>query len=205
MQGKFEVERRARLTLEVACGYPIECLICADKPDLQDTTHSYGIEVVEDCYSNEKEALRFISNVWHKPVSEINSEQIRKLEKLGGSIAEENGVIARAALGTTVDSPEHLISTIKKKVEKLNSGGYKSFSKYGLYVFVNTVSLFDSYVLSVIEVIAEYQIGKAYVYETVYLDGGYEICICNLKQRSFVRRPIGQENKEKIREKIWED
>ena len=113
------------------------------------------------------------------------------MEKLGGSIAEENGVIARAALGTTVDSPEHLISTIKKKVEKLNSGGYKSFSKYGLYVFVNTVSLFDSYVLSVIEVIAEYQIGKAYVYETVYLDGGYEICICNMKQRSFVRKPIG--------------
>ena len=173
MQDKFEVERRARTTLEVVCDYSIECLICADKPDLQDTTHSYGIEVVEDCYSNEKEALRFISNVWHKPTSEISSEQIRKLEKLGGSIAEENGVIARAALGTTVDSPEHLISTIKKKVEKLNSGGYKSFSKYGLYVFVNTVSLFDSYVLSVIEVIAEYQIGKAYVYETVYLDGGY--------------------------------
>jgi hypothetical protein len=202
MQDKFEVERRARITLEVVCDYPIECLICADKPDLQDTTHSYGIEVVEDCYSNEKEALRFISNVWHKPTSEISSEQIRKLEKLGGSIAEENGVIARAALGTTVDSPEHLISTIKKKVEKLNSGGYKSFSKYGLYVFVNTVSLFDLYVLSVIEVIAEYQIGKAYVYETVYLDGGYEICICNMKQRSFVREPI---NKEKIREKIWED
>lgn len=202
MQDKFEVERRARTTLEVVCDYSIECLICADKPDLQDTTHSYGIEVVEDCYSNEKEALRFISNVWHKPTSEINSEQIRKLEKLGGSIAEENGVIARAALGTTVDSPEHLISTIKKKVEKLNSGGYKSFSKYGLYVFVNTVSLFDSYVLSVIEVIAEYQIGKAYVYETVYLDGGYEICICNMKQRSFVRESI---NKEKIREKIWED
>ena len=53
-----------------------------------------------------------------------------------------------------------------------------------------------------IEVIAEYQIGKAYVYETVYLDGGYEICICNMKQRSFVRESI---NKEKIREKIWED
>lgn len=30
-----------------------------------------------------------------------------------------------------------------------------------------------------------------YVYETVYLDGGYEICICNMKQRSFVRKPIG--------------
>lgn len=146
MQDKFEVERRARTALEVVCDYSIECLICADKPDLQDTTHSYGIEVVEDCYSNEKEALRFISNVWHKPTSEISSEQIRKLEKLGGSIAEENGVIARAALGTTVDSPEHLISTIKKKVEKLNSGGYKSFSKYGLYVFVNTVmNLYQSH------------------------------------------------------------
>lgn len=202
MQGKFEVERRARITLEVICDYPIECLICADKPDLQDTTHSYGIEVVEDCYSNEKEALRFISNVWHKPISEIKPEKIEKLGKLGGSIAEENGVIARAALGTTPNSPEHLIGTIKQKVEKLNSNGYEEFSRYGLYVLVGTVCLSYSYTQSVVDAIAEYQIGKAQMYETIYLDGSYEMYICNMKQRSFVCEPI---NKEKIREKIWED
>lgn len=41
MQDKFEVERRARITLEVVCDYPIECLICADKPDLQDMILSH--------------------------------------------------------------------------------------------------------------------------------------------------------------------
>lgn len=50
IQSKGEIERHARLTLGAVCNYPIEYLACADKPDLQDAIHSYGIEVVEDCY-----------------------------------------------------------------------------------------------------------------------------------------------------------
>jgi hypothetical protein len=202
MQEKYNMERLARLTLKVVCDYPIECLICDDKPDLQDAIHSYGIEVVEDCYHNERKAERFISGVWQKQVSKIKPEQIKRLEELGGSITEENGVVASASLGATQNGPTHLIDTIKKKVEKLNSGGYDEFAQYGLYVFVDTVFLFDSYVHSVTETIAEYQADRTRVYETIYLDGSYEMCVCDMRQKSFVRKQISREDKEKIREKL---
>ena len=58
IQSKGEIERYVRLTLGAVCNYPIEYLACVDKPDLQDAIHSYGIEVVEDCYPNEKKSLR---------------------------------------------------------------------------------------------------------------------------------------------------
>lgn len=98
MKDKFEMEKLARLTLEVVCDYPCGCLICADRPDLQDMSHSYGIEVVEDCYFNEKKAERFISSVCQKQVSTIKPEQIKRLEQLGGSITEKNGIVASAFL-----------------------------------------------------------------------------------------------------------
>ena len=52
IRSKYELEAMARLTLGKFLGYPTETLKCADKPDLQDEVHSYGIEVVEDCYPN---------------------------------------------------------------------------------------------------------------------------------------------------------
>lgn len=56
IRSKYELEAMARLTLGKFFDYPIETLKCADKPDLQDEVHSYGIEVVQDCYQNEKKA-----------------------------------------------------------------------------------------------------------------------------------------------------
>lgn len=47
IRSKYELEAMARLTLGKFFDYPIETLKCADKPDLQDEVHSYGIEVVE--------------------------------------------------------------------------------------------------------------------------------------------------------------
>lgn len=201
IRSKAEIERYARRLLGVICDYPIECLTCADKPDLQDAAHSYGVEVVEDCYSNEKEATRFVSSIWHRRVSEIEPGQIKKLEKLGGSITEENGIVTSAKLGTTPNNPAHLIDTIKRKVEKLNHSGYETFASYGLYVIVDTVSLFGSYVQSTIEAIADYQNTHKQIFETIYLDGGFELCICDMKRKSFVRKPISREDKEKL----WEN
>ena len=62
---KYELEAMARLTLGKFWGYPIETLKCADKPDLQDEVHSYGIEVVQDCYQNEKKAESIFDEVWN--------------------------------------------------------------------------------------------------------------------------------------------
>lgn len=164
-----------------------------DKPDLQDAIHSYGIEVVEDCYPNEKRALRFVLGIWQKQMSKIKAEQLERLKRLGGSITEENGVVARADFGTTSANPAHLIDTIKGKVEKLNNGEYKAFASYGLYVIVDTTFPFDSYVQSVVESIAEFQADKELFYKTIYLAWNREICICDMIKKAYTKKIISPE------------
>lgn len=193
IQRKGEIERYVRLTLGAVCNYPIEYLACVDKPDLQDAIHSYGIEVVEDCYPNEKKALRFVLGIWQKQMSKIKAEQLERLKRLGGSITEENGVVARADFGTTSANPAHLIDTIKGKVEKLNNGEYKAFASYGLYVIVDTTFPFDSYVQSVVESIAEFQTDKEFFYKTIYLAWNREICICDMIKKAYTKKIISPE------------
>lgn len=187
---KVMIEQKARRALGDFCNYPIENLNCADKPDLQDIICSYGIEVVEDCYSNERKAERFIEDIQYKPYDEIDPQKIKKLEKLGGSLQAKNNKVVWGSLGPSMpNNPAHLIETIKGKIEKLNSGNYKHFDTYGLYVFVETVSLFDSYVHSVIEEISTVQIEKRLTYDTIYLDGTFEMCVCNMSNKTFIRIP----------------
>lgn len=190
IKNKFMNEKIAKQILENVCNCPKGKLVCADKPDLQDAIGSCGIEVVEDCYSNEIEAERFVEGIWKKQISEIRPGGIKRLERIGGSIIEENGVVIGASLGKTPNNPNNLIKTIKRKVEKLNGSEYEDFSSYRLYVFVDTVFLFDSNVHNVINVIEEYQNDRERIYEKIYLDGGYEMCICDMRQGIFTRKSI---------------
>jgi hypothetical protein len=198
MYDKHAIEECARRSLAVICGYPIENIQRKDKPDLQDELHSYGIEVVEDCCQNEREAERFVRSVWNKSCAEIAQDKIERLRKLGGSLREENGLVSGATLGSAANSPDHLIKTIRRKIEKLNGGGYKEFDAYGLYVMTDTVPLFDSYVQSTIEAVGEYQAGRERWFATIYLDGYYEMCICDMQERTFIRKAISREDRDII-------
>lgn len=204
---KMTLEKRAKVTLEEVCNFVVDSLICADKPDLQDIEQSYGVEVVEDCYQNEKQVERFVESVWDKDLSEVSSPKIRKFQKLGGSLKQENGKTVFASLGpSTPNNPAHLIRTIQGKIDKLNDGGYKTFQSYGLYVFVSTVSLFTSYVQSVIEQISEYQAKKNRQYEVIYLDDYYEMCVCDIRTKTFSRIEMNKKTRDRIEEKLlWHD
>lgn len=200
---KVTLEKRARVTLEEVCKYAVDSLICTDKPDLQDVERSYGVEVVEDCYPNEKKAERFIVSVWDKELSEVSLQKIRRFHGLGGLLKQTNGRIVSASLGpSTPNNPAHLIRTIQGKIDKLNNGGYKTFRTYGLYVFVNTVFLFTSYVQGVIEQVSEYQATMDSQYEVIYLDGYYEMYVCDIKTKTFSRIEMNQKTRERISEKI---
>ena len=196
---KKTLENKARLTLCNICNHSLDTLFCDDKPDLQDLTISYGIEVVEDCYPNEKEAERFIQNIWKKTISNIQDYKIEKLKSLGGKLHEEKGLVIGASFQEVPNSPIHLINTIKRKIEKLNNGKYKKFNSYGLYVFVDTVNLFDSFVYSIIETIREYQKNKDYVFKTIYLDGYYKMYICDMEASNFSKKFISQEARDLIK------
>jgi hypothetical protein len=115
------MEEQARQTLHNICGYDISNLIRSDKPDLQDVQNGIGIEVVQDVYPDEYEALRFIESVWKIPYDQISTKKIRRFESVGGQIIHENNKIVSTTGKEKSNSPEHLIETIKGKIKKLNS------------------------------------------------------------------------------------
>ena len=200
IRDKKELEALAKLTLESVCGYPSGCLKCDDKPDLQDETYSYGIEVVEDCYENEKKAERILTSIWSMPYSDIDQKKLSKYEASGGTLKVSENKILTASLGSTSISPDHLIETIKKKIQKLNAGGYHPFVAYGLYVFVGTTYLWDSYVLNVIDEITRIKNEKNY--KIIYLDIGFEICICDIESKTYVRKNIDKELRNQLDEQV---
>lgn len=207
---KQYMEERARQTLCQICGYNAEDLFCADKPDIQDKHEKCGIEVVQDIDEDERQREVFIEQVWDKPYDEIDPKKIERFRSTGGKINKiEDNRIRSAIIGEEkLNMPSHLIETIKKKVDLLNKANYKKFDSYGLYVFVETVSIdgnFDSYVLSVIEAVSAY--GQSINFHKLFLDYDYGICVCDLSKQDFERISISHQIRDSIHketQKTWQ-
>ena len=207
---KQYMEERARQTLCQVCGYDIEDLFCADRPDIQHKQGKCGIEVVQDIEEDERQREVFIEQVWDRPYDEIDSKKIGRFQSAGGKISKvEDNRIRSAIIGEEKPNiPTHLIKTIKKKVDLLKKENYKQFDSYGLYVFVETVSIdeyFDSYVFSVIESISEY--GQKMNFQKLFLDYDYGICVCDVLKRDFERISIPHQIRDSIHketQKTWQ-
>ena len=198
---KQYMEERARQTLCQICGYDADDLFCADKPDIQDKYGKCGIEVVQDIEEDERQREVFIEQVWDIPYDEMDFNKIKRFQANGGRINKiENNRIRSAIIGEAKpNTPTHLIETIKKKADLLNKAKYKQFDSYGLYVFVETVSVdenFDSYVLHVIEAVSTYS--QNIKFHKLFLDYDYGICVCDLLKQDFKRFSISNQARDSI-------
>lgn len=199
------MEQKALYTLHYVCDFPLNNWICADKPDLQTITDCYGIEVVQDVYPKEQEMTRFVETIWQKPYTQIDSQKMKRFENAGGSVTLKNGIIHSASFSSTDNNPNHLISTIVNKINLINNGNYKTFKRYGLYVFVNTVFIgenFNSCIHHIIDEIATYQESCSKKYDTLFFDQNYTICNCDLIKKTFHRKAITKEIREHIHQKL---
>lgn len=190
-------ENRAKLILCRVLEFDQERLIRKDKPDLQYGTDKIGIEVVFDCYENEQANTSFIDKYYKVPIVEIPINKIRHYQSRGGTYDVENGLFIPKRLGHSMpNAPIHLIETIKKKVHLINKGQYKPFASYHLYVRVDTVSpLYPSYIYGVISEIKEYTTSRDYhiKHDTIYLDGWYEIIVCDMNNEAYKTYSITRE------------
>lgn len=194
---KEYLEEYARLSLAEILNFNINALVHSDAPDIQDIENQIGIEVVEDTYQDEKELLRFWMKYETTPVDMIPNEKIDGYYKRHGTLKIDNNQLKGGSLGESKpNSPKHLITTINKKLRKLNSGNYAVFKSYMLYVFVDTVSLFDSYVVSVIQ--EARKTDEKLKYNKLILDGYYELCYCDLETQTFCRYNISKTIRELI-------
>lgn len=195
------MEEKARHTLHHVCGVALDEWICADKPDLQSAKNHCGIEVVQDVYKNEQEMQRFVETIWGKPCEDIAHKKVQRFMNNGGSLSIKGGIIQGASLGETTNNPNHLIETIKEKIDLINKGGYKAFDRYGLYVFVETTFIdenFKSFVQQTMDAVSDIQKEKPIKYAMLYLDQHYTLCICDLVDKTFCHKAIPQEIRELI-------
>ena len=174
----------------------------ADKPDIQNEIDSVGIEVVYDCYEDEQANTSFVDKYYKTPIADIPPKTLKKFIDRGGTYTVENGLMISSRIGwSTPNNPEHLIDTIKKKVDLLNKGQYKFFTTYRLYVRVDTVSpIFPSYVDWVINDIKKYSESQNYKlsFDTIYLDGWYELLVCDMQKKTYEKYPITRELQNEI-------
>ena len=177
-------------------GFNLEDWKTDDRPDLQNHTDSWGIEVVQDLYPKEVESTKHLESVWNIPCSEWPSNKSKILSKNKVRLNIYNDTLQSASLGETLSNPEHVIQTIKEKVDLLNKKQYRYFDRYDLYVGVNT-SVIDtdhiSYVKQIIEEIANYQEKVETKYKMLYLAHPYVLCICNLENKTFEHIAISKE------------
>lgn len=199
-KNKKFVEEYARQTLHDLGLYDRSLLLPRDKPDLQDPVNSYGIEVVQDCYPEEREFIRRVLDADHTPFSALERKKKEYFRSKNIQLQIINDHVAGAYWNNGhPNSPEHLKETIYRKLNKLNQGGYAPFDSYGLYVFVDTVSIdeqFNAYVSSVMRAAAEYPAQRRY--STLYLDYYYGLCVCSLEERRFSRKSIDETSRERI-------
>lgn len=199
-------ENRARIVLCDVLKFEKERLIREDKPDLQYDTDAIGIEVVFDCYENEQANMAFVDKYYKSPISAIPCNKLRNYQARGGTYVLENGLFIPRSLGSsTPNNPEHLIETIKKKVDLINKGHYKPFVSNRLYVRVDTVlPPYPSYIYGVISEIKEYIASQSYQikYDTIYLDGWYEIIVCDMNSESYEKYSISRDLQNKIHDEL---
>ncbi len=181
MRTKNELELRAKLTLGHVIGMDIRTMECLDKPDLQDIPNSIAIEVVEDCYWMEKRHEAFIEEIWEESYACIPSQKIERFDaEQGELIVRDDHLVAATLDMPKSDNPMHLIETIQSKIGKLESGNYHGFNTYDLYVFVDTVTLYQSHIEQVMDAIT--QDGKC-AYTHIYLDGWHKFVVCDMRNR----------------------
>ena len=120
-----------------------------DKPDLQNEETSIGIEVVTAVGENAKKNKRAFSVLRHN-IGTANQLQNAKdhLNKTNGRYYD-NGVML--SWGDTVDL-SNTREMLKKKLEKLNNGGYKDFENRYLFIVLELAFLpEESEILSLLE------------------------------------------------------
>ncbi|MCM1503052.1 MAG: hypothetical protein NC115_10360 [Bacteroidales bacterium] len=191
-------ERYAKLTLEKFLGDRYSSLVNEDRPDLQSTDHSLGIEVTRAMESNKNVAdalLMEMAGIAPAPSTcqatgqqyPIDHEDYEKIISSGYAYGLQQGRFIGQAEYDYWRLAHPLRRIIENKVAKVGSGFYGRFDEYGLYIFCKDV-LPEQEISLTVDYIMELQMNLDIRYSSLYLSLLDNLYVCDLTIHDPERR-----------------
>ena len=172
-------ERYARLTLMTLLGDEFAALVNRDRPDLQMEDGSLGIEVTRAMEPRKEAAVDMLKEMAGVEVPESDREEIGQIIKSGYAYGLQEGRYVGHLEQDYWSLALPLRRIIASKIEKVGSGFYGNFAKYGLYIFCKDELSHDEVVMAM-DYASDLQRHLDVKYSKIYLSLIDRLYVCDL-------------------------
>ncbi len=194
-------ERYARAVIEKYSGSEYANLINGDRPDLQMEDGSLGIEVTRAMEPSKKAAMVMLRDLTGLGQQAAESGMLETLSEEDRSLILNSGYGYGVGNGSLIGEKDNeywslaqpLREILNSKIQKVDSGFYGNYRRYGLFVFCrydldkNEVELIHKHVIAT-------QFNHKTVYETVWLAFTDRLYVCHADDNSMESYGISNED-----------
>ena len=172
-------ERYAKLSLETLLGSGYSELINEDRPDLQMTDHSLGIEVTRAMEPRKDVAQDLLSEMAGFEAPSDERDEMDRIISSGYGYGLQDGRYIGHIEYEYWRLALPLRRIIESKVGKVGSGFYGEFQEYGLYIFCKD-DLTEEEVILTMEYTSDLQRNLDLRYSKMYLSLIDRLYVCDL-------------------------
>lgn len=174
-------ERYARISLMTLLGEEYAALVNEDRPDLQMTDGSLGIEVTRAMEPRKDVALDMLKEMAGLDVPESDREEMGEIIRSGYGYGLQDGKYVGHLEYEYWALALPLRRIIASKIEKVGSGFYGDFKEFGLYIFCKDNLSHDEVILTM-EYASDLQRHLDVKYSKMYLSLIDRLYVCELSQ-----------------------
>lgn len=210
IEPKFDTtffERYAMVALQTILGPKYNHLVNSDRPDLQDVSHSLGIEVTRSIKENRTEAELLVNELAGKEIFCVSEADLQDIRLYGYSYGLDYGQLMGELEKRYWSLALPLKRIIKSKVQKVANGFYGAFDQFELFVFTKD-DLTRHEVQLTVYYMTELQNANAIRYAKLHIAQTDKLYVCDLKTqvveehaiskdlcRQFYRKAVEEESK----------
>ena len=193
IEPKFDTtffERYAMIALQTMLGDKYANLVNSDRPDLQDTEHSLGVEVTRSMKENKTEAELLVNELAGDNIFSIDKTDLENIKLYGYSYGLDDqymGELEKRYWSLALP----LKRIIKSKVHKVADGFYGEFDQFELFIFTKDDMTRHEIQLTVYYM-TELQNNNAIRYSKLHIAQTDKLYVCDLKTQIVEEYPISK-------------
>ena len=193
IEPKFDTtffERYAMIALQTMLGDKYANLVNSDRPDLQDTQHSLGVEVTRSMKENKTEAELLVNELAGDNIFCIDKTDLENIKLYGYSYGLDDqymGELEKRYWSLALP----LKRIIKSKVHKVADGFYGEFDQFELFIFTKDDMTRHEIQLTVYYM-TELQNNNAIRYSKLHIAQTDKLYVCDLKTQIVEEYPISK-------------